>query len=231
MIRNLKVLGLALAAVFAMSAVAASAASAAPAKFTAGVGAGETATIKGGQIGTDTFHIGIRTYTCATATVEGKALTVGPESTEVTLTPTYGTCHAVIFGITRTATVTTNGCAYRFNATKNTGGYPFSADLHIECPPEKQIEIHVYETSNANDAGAKTLCTYDIKPQTVLDAIELTNVGGNVVADINEAEVELHNTILSVLCNSSTNPISVYTGEDKLEAFKEGGAKVESSVS
>jgi hypothetical protein len=226
MIRNLKVLGLALAAVFATSAVAASAASAAPAKFTAGVGAGETAEIKGGQIGADTFHIGVRTYTCATATVQGEALTVGPESTEVTLTPTYGTCHTVILGVTRTLTVTTNGCAYRFNATKNTGGHAFSTDLHIECPAGKKIEIHVYDTHNAN-----TLCTYDIEPQTILDAVELTNVGGNVVADITEAEVELHNTIPNVLCNSSTNPVLIYTGEDQVEAFGEAGNPVASSVS
>ena len=243
MTRNLKALGLALVAVFALSAVVASGASASPALFTAEVSAEETAKIHGGQIGTDKFVIGTGAnpaeLTCATASLVGKALTQGKQSTEVTLEPTYATCHAIVtvltVKVTRTATVTMNGCAYKFNATKNTASTPFSADLTIECPEvggvTKTIEIHVYGNA-AEPHNGTVICTYDIGHQTISNQIQLTNDASgtpdDIVAHVN-ATVALTNTIPNATCTTATS--SVYTGTDTLTATTEAGVNTHATVS
>ena len=241
MIRNLKVMGLALAAVFALSAVAASAASAEPALFTAEVGAGETAKVHGGQTEAfgDTFTVNGNPLSCEVAEVSGKAGTAGPSSTTVSLKPEYENCHVIALGfITLPATVTVNGCEYKFNATKNTpdtesNNTPFGADLTIVCPENQQIEIHVYEdaTKHAND---EPLCTYDIEPQTVNSHIQLTNHANSpndIIAHVTSLPIELDNTKQSSLCGETTHPNAIYNGEDTLTAEDEAGNPVNSSVS
>lgn len=229
MTRNLKALGLALVAALALGAMTASGASASPALFTANVPAGQTASIDGSQVGVNTFTLNGLALTCATATANGKAITAGTSSTYVTLTPAFGTCHVVVAGLTKLVTVTTNGCGYTFNATKNTGGFKFSADLTIECPT-KPIEVHVY---NAAVSEATTLCTYDIGHQTVNDKIELTNEAGapsDVLAHVN-VPVTAHNTILSALCGQNTFEPAIYHGTVTLRATDEAGNFVNASVS
>ena len=235
MIRNLKALGLALAAVFALGAVIASSAAAEPAQFTVeGIGATETAKIKGGQTGTDTFSVGaLPPLTCKTATLSGKAESDGAHFTSVTLEPVYSECHVVIGGIfTFPATVTMNGCAYTFNATKNTVvGKPFTADLTIECPINKKIEIHVYETKAKHEKN-EPICTFDIFHQEIKNAIQLTNTpAGKITADVESAPVAVHNTILNKTCGEETFPISIYKGNDLLEATNEVGTVKNGSVS
>lgn len=233
MTRNLKVLGLALVAAMALSAVVASAASAAAAKFTADtVPAGTTATVKGEQSGVNTFTLtsGL-TLTCAVATAEGPAVTKGPESTEVSLTPKYETCHVVVAGLTKAVTVTVNGCTYEFNATKNTGGKPFGADLTIKCPAGKQIEIHVYK----NKEHVNVECTYDLGHQLINNQIELTNqvvAGANnddILAHVN-ATVTLTNTIKNAVCGQSDIETAVYAGTFTLKAFN-GVNQVDGTIS
>ena len=242
MIRNIKVLGLALAAVFALSAVAASAASAAPALFTAGVGAGETAGVSGGQTAKfgDTFKVNGNPLSCEVATVSGKAKTKGTSSTEVALKPKYENCHVIIAGfLTLPATVTVNECEYTFNATKETtdtegNPTPFSADLTIDCPAGKQIEIHVY-ASKAKHEAKEPLCTYDIEPQgPINNHIQLTNQAGtpnDILAHVTNLPIVLDNTIKSSTCGETTHPEAIYNGTDTLQAEKENGTKVNASVS
>ena len=233
MIRNFKALGLAFAAVFALSAVAASAASAEQAAFKApALGAGETAGIDGGQTKErgDSFTVNGLKLTCAIATLTGKALTAGPSSTEVTLNPKYENCHVKVSFLTFPATVTMNSCDYTFNATKNTAGTEFSADLEIGCDePEDQIEIHIYGSKAKHEAD-EPMCTYDIEPQTVLNKIQLTNGASDVTAKISELPVVLNNTIKSATCGEAEHPTSLYNGEDTLQATNEKGKIVSSEV-
>ena len=235
MIRNLKVLGLALVAVLAMSAVAASGASAETAEFTAEVGAGETAGIEGGQTAAfgDTFSIGGKPLSCEEGSLNGEALTAGPASKEVTLAPTYSNCHVIIAGLTFRATVTVNGCNYRFSATKSGTPPSYAADLHIECPTGKQIEIHIY-ASKAKHEADEPLCTYDIKPQTVTSGFALenhANTPNDVVAHVTNAPIVLKNTKLSATCGNEEEPVSLYNGTDTLQSTNEAGTKVNGSVS
>jgi hypothetical protein len=248
MTRNLKVLGLALVASLALSAMVASAASGSAALFTSSVGATETAKIHGEQVGTDTFTVNGIPLTCATAPVTGEAKTTGSSSTYVEVTPVYGTCHAIVpFIGTRTATVTMNSCRYTFNATKNTNSSstgptpnvatPFSADLHITCANAGDgIEVHVYNTANASDAGSTVFCTYKIDPQTVLNQIQLTNEApaGGVTDILAHVHANVSTTFISgsggFTCGSGTIT-SVYKGTDTLTATNAAGASVNSSVS
>ena len=234
--RNLKTLGLALVAAFALSAVVASAASAETAHFTVqGIGAGETAGVKGTQVGspTNTFTKNGLTMTCATATVTGKALSTGPEPSTITLEPTYSGCHVVIAGLTKTVTVTMNGCAYIYRATKNTESVAFSADLTIECEVAgpKKIEIHTYSTAGT-EVG--TTCTTDITPhQTITGTIQLTNepaaTPDDILAHIN-VTFPVHNTIQGALCGQNAIESTTWHGTFTLQGLK-GGSPVHTTIS
>ena len=241
MTRKSKLLALALTMAFALSAVAASAASAEPALFTAEVGAGETAKVMGGQTEAfgNEFSMNGNPFACEVAALSGEAGTAGPSSTTVSLKPKYENCHVIAFGfITLPATVTVNGCEYKFNATKNTpdtesNNTPFGADLAIVCPENQQIEIHVYESA-AKHANDEPLCTYDIAPQTVNSHIQLTNHANSpndIIAHVTNLPIEFDNTIQSSLCGETTHPNAIYNGEATLTAEDEAGNPVNSSVS
>jgi len=237
--RNLKVLGLALVASFALSAVVASAASAETAHFTVeGIGVGQTAGAAGGQVGTNTFTVNGLALQCTTATVTGKALSTGPEPSTVTLEPKYEGCKVLVAGLTKLVTVTTNGCAYIFQATKKTpvgAPKPFSADLTIECPktgPEK-IEIHVYSTASSEGT---TTCTYDVTPhQTITGLIELTNepaaTPDDILAHIN-VSFPVHNTFPGVsVCGPNPIETATYHGTFTLQGLSAGGVPVHTTIS
>ena len=272
MIRNLKVLGLALVAMFAMSAVVASMASAAeetkPGLFTASVGAGETAKIDVEQLLTEnankekvipnTFTLNGLALTCATVTLTGnpvktkaspnqdvvEANTKGPESTDVTLSPIFGpnNCHVVIAGLTKTVTVTTNGCAFVFDAqtTVTEPGFDNTVLNTVECPVvggvQKKIEVHVY---GEKAAEATTTCTYDIEAiaaNTTVPGITLTNKvntptsTNDILAKLN-VNVSVNNTIKSAVCGLNATENAVYEGEATVQATNEAGNLVDASVS
>ena len=143
------------------------------------------------------------------------------------------------FPVTRTVTVTTNGCAYKVNATKNTnsaGGIhtPFSADLSIECPKvgevTKEIEVHVYSNGAEPHSGSVT-CTYDIPEQTVNNQIQLTNEPGNpddIVAHVT-ATLDITNTMPGGVCTNAIT--SEYHGKETLTATNAEDESVNSTVS
>ncbi len=260
MSRKLKALGLALMAVFAMSAVASSSASAEvtkPGLFTAGVAATELAKIDAEQIGTNTFTINGLSLTCGTVKLVGNPVltktnekkeftdevektTKGGESTDITLTPTFGpnNCHVVIAGLTKTVTVTENGCAFVFDAktTETKGVVSNTALTTVECPAGKKIEVHVYTTAGT-EVG--TNCTYDIEANaanTTLPGITLDNKvntptsTNDVVATI-KATTVVKNTIKSAVCGPNETENAVYAGEVTIQATNELGNLVDASVS
>lgn len=106
MIRNLKVLGLAVAAVFAMSAVVASAASAAP-LFHA---ASSPTILTGTQTGNHVFDAASDTITCKKASFNGTVEGTAVES--IKAEAAYSECS--FFGVN--VAVNMNACQYEFNA-------------------------------------------------------------------------------------------------------------------
>ena len=131
MSRNLKVLGLALVAVFAMSAMVASAASATTHRLTA-----ETATadLTGNQTVANQFKLTGATVTCNTVKFSGTAATL---TEEITVHPTYeGNCQVSPIG---SATINTEGCNYTITGETNATGH---APVHIVCSGSNEITIN-----------------------------------------------------------------------------------------
>jgi hypothetical protein len=168
MTRNLKLFGLAVGAMLAMSSMLASAAQAETGALTSG---GFPSIVTGEQLGGVTFDIGeapIRTVECASNL---DATLVGPTD-PVTFTPTYANCTSQPGGPTP-VTITMNGCDYTigFGLPGTTQQPLTTGTMHawVNCPAGQQIEIHVYENA-ALHAGNVSTCTYDIKPQGPVNA-------------------------------------------------------------
>jgi hypothetical protein len=156
MIRNLKVLGLALVAVCAMSAMIASAASAA--SFTS---ANYPATIsgEGGITAAEKFTLGATdhgaTVECNHSTYSG---TLSAASSTLTVQPHYSECKA--FGLS--ATVNATNCTYVFHATSTS-----SSTVDVECGT-KAIVI---------EAGT---CKVEVDTQTGLKSVGTKGNGSHV---------------------------------------------------
>jgi hypothetical protein len=168
MIRNLKALGLALVAVFAMSAIAASAASAAtPGEFTStgnvtvtGTGT-ETFTFEAGQFVTCTGH---HTIMNQNATPWG-FFNPGAGLTTLTDQAHYTACTAHVGVQSLPATVTTNGCDFLLHIGETkVGTTEYEGTADVVCGVNETIEIHVYEKS----PDVTSICTYKVPAQTGL---------------------------------------------------------------
>lgn len=174
MIRNLKTLGVALAAVFAFSAVAASGAMAqTQGHLTSSTGVDFTLTgteIAGG-LNVFTGPLGINVK-CPGSTYTGHKLTTTPHAfiasgeTSTTITPKYVNCEEA--GIPRT--VDMNGCDYQIDDSTTTGGAgTYGVTVDIICPVGKEIVI---------TGGA---CTVNVKGQTDVTGFHVTNqTGGHI---------------------------------------------------
>lgn len=160
--RNLKILGLALMAMFAMSAVTAGAASADhitaeqyPATLT-----GKNTTE------TDKFLTTTGTVNCKTASY---AATISAAATSVSATPTYSNCTA--FGFP--ATIDVNGCKYVFNIGAGTTG-----DADLSCEAGKTITV------TAVSAGT-IKCTVHVASQSdIAGTITYSNTGAGTTREV-----------------------------------------------
>jgi hypothetical protein len=140
MTRNLKALGVALIAVFAMSVVATGVAQAKFDTLTT-FPTKENVYLTAKALQTQEFAIEGVTIKCSEVELEvseGKS-TNSDKSTSVTAYPKYNktenTCEISPFG---KATVHMNGCYYTFTSETDATG---DAEVHIICPPEKVVEI------------------------------------------------------------------------------------------
>jgi hypothetical protein len=134
---KLKVLGLGVLAIMAVSAFAAMNATAETGgHFVSDSPTGSTA-ITGREDATDFTELtvpGLTGIVCTTATYEGTA--AANTVTELTITPHYSNCHTT--GSATAVTVHVNGCDYQFTIGKKS-----TADntVDIVCPAGKQIEV------------------------------------------------------------------------------------------
>jgi len=173
MIRILKVMGLAMVAALALSGLVSATASATDQGFITAGSAGSPATIDGEQTTLNIFNRTGREISCEVAKF-GSSSSVPGSATELTLVPTYEKCKAVVLGVPLPATVTMNGCDYKFTITKDTNPTTFTALPHVECPAGQAIEIHVYN----DEAHTSLKCTYVVPAQTPAGHIHLENVAG-----------------------------------------------------
>jgi len=162
MIRNLKVLGLVLGAVFAMSAVGASAASAA--SFNSETETEGTTTITGTSTVTAVFHAypGSAQVTCKHSEYDAH-ITTTPVNPIVSVVAIYSECHATIFQFA--ANVNMGSCTYTFSVE---GSSPtWGGKAGVECSNEAEpIVISVPSTG----------CEIEIGSQSELSGMSYTNV-------------------------------------------------------
>lgn len=193
MIRNLKALGLALVAVFAMSAIVASAASA------QGLQGELTSDGPVTLVGTEIGAAGENALTAFGGKVEavGSKLTghkynvtphvfIPTPVTTVTLTPDYeqSKCKHTLLGVARPCTITMNGCDYvlHIEKTTETPADTYGATIDIVCPVGQKIDLDIYPagTLPAEHATKAQFCTVTVPAQTGLKGADVTT---NTVSD------------------------------------------------
>jgi hypothetical protein len=211
MIRNLKALGLALVAVFAMSAMAAAGAHAEKvAHFESGTG---TVKVDASAEGNQTYALpGGRSTVCTT--LDGSAaVTAETKPTEITSNTDVGytNCHTTALGLSFPTTVTQEAnCHYTFTAGTWTNG---SADAHGSvhiCG--STIDIY----TNASDHTNGILrCQIHVPAQTV-SGLTYTNTtsGGKmaVTIDVSGSVTETSTDLNHLGCNDHEHGTATYTG-------------------
>jgi hypothetical protein len=192
MTRNLKALGLAVIAVFALGGVTASAASALEGQLTSDgpvtldmyeTGVGQNATTMFGE----KIECQGTIYTGHTYNVTPHQPIVGPAST-ITVTPHYNQANCTSLPGPRKATITMNGCDFVFHIGNTIGVDQYALFADIVCPAGQKIEKHVYFGLNED----LPWCTYTIGPQAGLPGATITNTTGANDVDISGAFKNIH---------------------------------------
>lgn len=192
--RNLKALGLVIAAVLAMSAFASAAqatdfhVSAAP------------ATSKGTQSTTHHFKTGTFDVTCEIAEFEGTQST--KTAATQTMTAKYDKCHVIIL-FTFAATVNMNGCDYLFNA---------NGDVTLECPAGKVVEI--------TSAG----CNVTIGAQKIVGGAEYKNNATKTELTVVAKGKGITYHQIGSSCATKNGNDAEYTGNTLVKATSGGAA-------
>ncbi len=222
MIRNLKMLGLALVAVCAMGAVAASAASA-NANYWFTAPSSDWTKLSGGQPSkfNDRFQVVGKTggapgiTTCETTTYTGS--TSATTTTTISLKPAYGGCELEPFG---KATITTTGCEYVIHTDPlgDTTNGNYDTVTTIECTAGNEIKIEA-------KVGGVLKCTVNVPPQNLGTGITLTNTaGGGLTAAISFSTITYTQTAgtgsgacsteMPALANGTYTGAATITGEN-----------------
>jgi hypothetical protein len=184
MIRNLKVLGLALAAVFALSAVAATAASAQNGTLTSTGPVTLTATEDAGtQNAFTAFGLAVE---CPGSTYTLHKLNETPhkfipnDSSTATVTPHYKQpCIAQPGSFP--ATVDMNGCDYGLTLGPTTGiANQYSATFHVVCSGTNQITVTVF-TNATKHAENKPFCKIHVGTQSGLAGATVKDNGNGTI--------------------------------------------------
>ena len=198
MVRKFKFLGLALAAVFAMSAVGASAASATVEFHSEGA----PVTLTGNQEGeSNAFDVQFGEVKCKTAKYNGT--TTGTTDKTVTVTPSYNEC--TFAGVA--TIIDMNGCDYLIHV--NNEGPPYKGTVDVVCPEGAKIVV---------TGGNK--CTVDVGPQTGLGPITFTNIGTTTTREVtlglsgitNITYTQTKGTAAVGACTTQTTGAGKYTG-------------------
>jgi hypothetical protein len=180
MIRNMKLLGLALGAAFALGTVSASSAMATTEPVASFVAAEYPVSYTGTQDGSShtlTLPGGLGVLTCTSSHFDAVG-NYKASTTFVTVTPTYSGCNTTLtepVDNDNPTTVTHNGCTYSFTVHEEVFGSmgdSWKGDVELECPVGiKGIEIEVWDTKAKHEKGEATKCTFLIEQQTIKSVV------------------------------------------------------------
>jgi hypothetical protein len=201
MIRSVKMLGLAVVAVLAMSAVVASAAMAENFHSES-----SPTVLSGSQTATHEFTTSVGTVTCTTATFAGEA--TGTSVSEVSVHPTYEGCK--LSGINISVTITTTGCNYRFYNVASKSG-----PTDIVCETGKSITV----------AGPG--CTVTVGGQTGLNSVSYANEGAETsrTVKVTASVTGIAYSTKGFLCGTSSKTNGTYSGPTSVKGLTGGGVQ------
>ncbi len=184
MTRNLKVLGLALVAAFAMSAMVASAASAQVGVVTSdGPFTLKGVPRAGSEASANSLTMFGQTFTCPNATYTAHKVAVTPHekipnnSSSGTITPTFGICN---LGPTIKATIDLNGCDMVADLGKTTGiADQYAVTSTIVCPTGKHGVITMFTNEKFHITEKKSFCHITITEAASYDGVVETDNTNN----------------------------------------------------
>jgi hypothetical protein len=216
MIRNIKGLSLALAAVFAVGAVWASSAFAVEAKF---MTAGEVypVSITGNQLASHSFTTNAGTITCTTATFTGSA--TAASATQDVEAAYSGCTFLKIINVK----VEMKGCKYRFHAGESVVTGESSGSVDVVSKTGKNCETEPITFS------AGSLCTVTVGPQTGLKTVKFITKATTpqtieVVPNVTGIK---YTQVSGSACAHETTANGVYNpGRTSVKASNEAGEQV-----
>ncbi len=234
MIRNLKLLSLALAAMFAFSAISASGASATTEPIAHVWCDGYPCFVTGEQAAEKhKFVTAAGAIECEAAKFASSEVT-GP-TTGITTTPTFEKCvlHNSLTGINDPVTVTANGCHFKFtihfHETKKGTGFKadeFSGDYHIICPEGKKIEVHAFKDA----AHTELKCTYQIESTTVDNIDYKDETIGAFEVTTTESEVSIKRTFGPLINCGNVDQVARSTGKITIKCENEAQITTECGI-
>jgi hypothetical protein len=215
MVRKLKVLGVALAAVFALSAMTASAASAQVGTITStgpvtltgtqtGVPNENSLTVFGGVVTcANAKYTGHKVLTEA-QTIAGKTHERLPnDSSSVTITPHYGSCITKQAGIEFPDTIDMNGCDFEFDLGVTISANKYKVKTTEECPSANTIKVTDFANA-AKHTGNEPFCVIDITKETNrgegLVATDTLNGTIDITGTIENIKAHKESPTGSILC-------------------------------
>jgi hypothetical protein len=214
MIQKLNILGLALAAIFAISAADASGASAVSLHSNSTSG---STFITGVQIGVNQMDLANGTpIKCVSAVFD--ASFAGTTASQLTVTPTYSGCTAAGQKIE----VKLNGCDYLVTTPTKTAVDSYHAVVHLVCPAGKSVALDV------PTAG----CSVLLAAQTAGGVVDLTNVTS---AEANKDDIVLISTLSTKYTTAGggicgAGGTGSLTGESTYRAYSDAAHIVQSDL-
>jgi hypothetical protein len=239
MIRNLKALGLAVGAVFALASVTASSATAQQGFLTSD----GPVTLRGvelGAPGSNTLTAFGLSVSCPGSGGTGHKYETTPHqlipsgATTITITPEIVNC--VIVGLNWPLTTDFNGCDYVTHIGVTTGGeHTYGGTLDIDCPPGQQILWTMWTAGQSHETA----------PFCVFHVPEAGNHGlsGAHVKDTTKGDLEINGTLVGIditrtksashpiLCPESTTTVGSAHLDGTIRGFNAIGASTDIALS
>ena len=247
MFRNLKILGLALAALCAISGLAASAASAQQGELTSKQIEG--ATLVGSETGESNslkaFGLVVK---CVGSTYTGHQYNATPHAlipnaaTTFTVTPDYKqeahNCKTTPGNFA--TTIDMNGCDYVAHLGETTGGVSgtYGVTFDVVCPEGKEVAVTIWtNTTDETSKPNEPFCILRVKAQTGLKGAHATDTGNGFIdiqGTVTGIHVDKKNGVAdthTLLCPNATTSVAELAVDLTFEGKSEAGDPTSLSIS
>jgi hypothetical protein len=240
MTRNLKALGLALVAVFALGAVVASAASAQSGTLTS-TGPVTIIGTNTGEASANQITMFGGTTQCPNAKFTSHKYNVTPHTfipndvSTFTITPHFGVCSSKIGAATFPSTIDANGCDVVFHIEGTTPGVDtYTVKSTVVCEAAKHIVITIFATA-AKHAANEPFCNLTITENAAgylgLHATDTTNGKVDTSGTVTGISADKKSPTGSILCPEESTAVASINVDISNEGKNEAGTATSISLS